>query len=233
MDNFKYKIALEEIVQVGTAKKLNFLIRQYNSMIPAYNHIIAEKIKQNKQGIFNIYKLYSFAIKQYEQKSKAKLPDFIYTDKKKFEKQFHSILETESKFLTFDEYLDLFQFTNSVQLPYTTTFRSNLIALVGDNKLPFIYTNLCRELNQFERCAYSEEHNVYHRLKQIIANVRAQQTIPKGTNSTILKLEYAELLDSLPSNSSKAYLEDTLTLLDQHKAAIQTTLNTLNFKESV
>lgn len=198
MDLFKYELEYQRIIDCKYVYELEEIVRK---------HCIGTSYWMLKNTPFDelvlSYKTLTHALKLFRTKSKKVLPDFVRDSVTNCQEELCSRVSA-SQALTYDEFINLFQFTEgTIQANYSTEGYNVLLAfslIIGTNPNPYKFNWNYTTVSKY----YFQSDN--ETLGQIMQLEHFKQT-NQLVNNTIIEAELAKL-----------YAE----LNDESKAAIQT-----------
>ena len=178
MDLFKYTASVKEIETCKTVGELEKLVRLYYSKCPSARHTLTPSPEQKYY-----YKLWTLALKKFESKSKRILPMFLTQDLSSLQTNLiTSMLEAElekkiyyaspnfTKVPTYEEFMDWFEFDDTLNLFPSYKYVENLNSVIGDKpvhfKVIFNYSS-----DQFE--SYST--NLHQKHQNLVYAIRYKQ----------------------------------------------------------
>ena len=145
MDLFKYTASVKEIETCKTVGELESLVRLYYSKCPSARHTITPSPEQKFY-----YKLWTLAFKKFESKSKRILPMFLTQDlaslqtnlitsmlEAETEKKIHYASPNFTKVPTYEEFMDWFEFDDTLNLFPSYKYVEKLNSVIGDKPVHF------------------------------------------------------------------------------------------------
>lgn len=135
MNDFDYAVAYLKIESAKLVYELEELVRDY--VVNSY------KIKQlNILECINSYKALTFALKQFNDKSRKLLPGFIHDSVICFEHRITKLVVNHP--ITYDQFIDCFQFKSGIikcDLQYNTGYAilKSFALIVGSNPQPYTF----------------------------------------------------------------------------------------------
>ena len=145
MDLFKYTASVKEIETCTTIGKLEELIRLYHARCPSARHLIKPSPEQK-----HYYKLWTLALKKFESKSKKILPMFLTETlstlqtnlitsmlEAELEKKIYLASSNFTKVPTYEEFMDWFEFDDTLNLFPSYKYVENLNSIIGDKPVHF------------------------------------------------------------------------------------------------
>ena len=135
MNDFDYAIAYQKIESAKLVYELEELVRNY--VLPSYSIN-----KLNLLECINSYKALTFAIKQFEDKSRKSLPDFIHNSVMSFEHRITNLVLNHP--ITYEQFIDCFQFKSGIikgDLQYNAGYAilKSFALIVGTNPQPYTF----------------------------------------------------------------------------------------------
>lgn len=221
MDEFKYALYVEKLLNLKYAKDLEAEIRTlYADRTFSFYYLYDPEM-------ILIYKLYALAMKLFKEKSKKVLPDMFYTRQIDFHIDLHKKLFRKDKevlkYLEFDNYISVFEYDDLVYLPVVRGTQATLHRIIGDRKLPFKYNHITVNTTYFESYAYAEDITLPSPMKEIIANIANQISLPNGRDSTFLNIEFEQHKNEFRGSLTSEQVDNlkaSIERLDLHKQAI-------------
>lgn len=223
MDLFKYTASVKEIETCKTVSELEKLVRLYYSKCPSARHTLTPSPEQKYY-----YKLWTLAFKKFESKSKRILPMFLTQDLSTLQTNLiTSMLEAETenktyyaspnftKVPTYEEFMDWFEFDDTLNLFPSYTYVENLNSLIGDKpvhfKVIFNYSS-----DQFE--SYST--NLHQKHQHLVYAIRYKQVNFQNKPQTIwdMFIEYCVKESKFIEVSEEQINSDVLKLEQQISA---------------
>ncbi len=145
MDLFKYTAFVKEIETCKTVGKLEELVRLHHARCPSERHTITPSPEQKFY-----YKLWTLALKKFESKTKRELPKFLTQDllnlhtslitsmlEAELEKKIYYASPNFTKVPTYEEFMDWFEFDDTLNLHPSCKYVENLNSVIGDKPVHF------------------------------------------------------------------------------------------------
>ena len=135
MNDFDYEVAYQKIESAKLVYELEGLVRKYSlSSYPISQLNLLECI--------NSYKALTFALKQFNDKSRKVLPDFIHASVTHFENRITNLVADHP--ITYDQFIDCFQFKSGIikcDHQYNTGYSilKSFALIVGPNPQPYTF----------------------------------------------------------------------------------------------
>ena len=178
MDLFKYTASVKEIETCKTVGELEKLVRLYYSKCPSARHLINPSPEQK-----HYYKLWTLAFKKFESKTNRILPKFLTETLLTLQTNLIiSMLEAEcknkiycaspnfTKVPTYEEFMDWFEFDDTLNLFSSYKYVENLNSVIGDKPVHFkVIFNYSPD--QFE--SYST--NLHQKHQNLVYAIRYKQ----------------------------------------------------------
>lgn len=154
MDLFKYTASLKELEMCSRVGEMELFVRKYSTLCPRFS-------SELKVDSIYYYKLYTYSLNRFKTLSKRSLPDFIYDQKETAqinilatmleahmedsEKGYNRKSQIFIKTPTYEEFMDYFEFDNSLTLHSSDWYVEKLNQIIGDKpvhfKVTFNYSN--------------------------------------------------------------------------------------------
>lgn len=221
MDYFLYKVAVEQLHGCKTAKSLEELVRKWNGggaveSISLYSSSIDyTSLKLN-------YKLFVLALNLFTAKSKKVLSEYIYKTQISLQRDVIYSLPNSSSLaplLNPDELIDFFEFDSVVETPTSCNgFLTVLHNILLDRPIHFKF-KFNQSLSIFDNYVSYVNSTTNTQLKKHLYAIRLKQTLSPNTPSTVLDQYLVETLVNIPKHSD---ISNSILLLQQHTAALQT-----------
>lgn len=187
MNQFQYALNIKEIDRLKTFKAKDEFARRIAEPLKGILSWRGLDIEDDIPSAIRSYKCLAKVLSLITGKSDC--PGFIYSIKNQLEANFISKFNTQDSGLTYEDFLNTFEFTTSIYLGnYTPQNFKPTILLIGDNTPPF-----------------KIKYNMYPTSK-----FRELLTPPYSVASSIL-LELEEFKRTLPNNIQYTMLEHCLT----------------------
>ena len=172
MNDFDYAVAYQKIESAKLVYTLEVLVRDYS--LGSYNIS-----NLNLLECINSYKALTFALKQFKDKSRKSLPDFIHASVAHFENRITKLVLDNP--ITYDQFIDCFQFKSGVikcdsQYNAGYTILKSFALIVGSNPQPYTF-----DWNYYSNPTYRE--------------------LIDGWTSRIIELEHFKQQNQLVGNS--------------------------------
>ncbi len=148
MNDFDYAVAHQKIESAKLVYELEELVRGY-VVVRSY-----EINKLNLLECINSYKALTFALKQFKDKSRKSLPDFIHESVVHFEYRITNLVLNHP--ITYEQFIDCFQFKSGI-IKCDSQYNAGYVTLksfaliVGSNPQPYIF-----DWNYYSNPTYSE-----------------------------------------------------------------------------
>lgn len=178
MDLFKYTASVKEIETCKTVSELERLVRVYHAVCPARRH---EIFPSDEQKFY--YKLWTLALRTFKSKSKKVLPNFLTQDLVSLHTTIiTSMLEAEdknkrymacpnfTKVPTYEEFMDWFEFDDTLTLFSSDRYVEKLNAIIKDNPVHFEV-----KFNYGSDYFDSYSTNLYHKHQHLLYAIRYKQ----------------------------------------------------------
>ena len=179
MDLFKYTASVKEIETCKTISELEKLVRLYYYKCPSARHLVKPSHEQKYY-----YKLWTLAFKKFESKSKKILPMFLTQDlstlqtnlitsmlEAELEKKIYHASTNFTKVPTYEEFMDWFEFDDTLNLFPSYKYVENLNSVIGDKPVHFkvIFNYRSDEFDNYSTDLHdTHQHLVYAiRYKQV------------------------------------------------------------------
>lgn len=196
MNDFDYAVAYQKIESAKPVYELEELVRGYGVRV-------YEIDKLNLLECINSYKALTFALKQFKDKSRKVLPDFIHDSIMCFENRITKLVLDHP--ITYEQFIDYFQFKSGVikcdsQYKAGYAILKSFALIVGSNPQPYTFN-----WNYYSNPTYSE--------------------LIDGLTSRIIELEHFKQQNQLVNNTivehelTKLYSEvnpDPVEVVDAH-----------------
>lgn len=200
MDLFSYELEYQRIIDCKYVYELEELVRKYShggSYWITYN-------KPFDQLILN-YKTLTHALKLFNAKSKKVLPDFIKEAVTNHQQELCNKVH-EGQTITYDEFIDIFQFTEGhIQVDRYTEGYDVLLTfslIVGTNPNPYKFN---WNYTTVPKYYYQSDNETLGQIMQLEHFKQTNQLV----NNTIIEDELAELYASLTDRDKAAVQANT------------------------
>lgn len=211
MDNFEYTMWFNKIQAVTTVAGLESILRELRNKFYKISTIYdtTKKLEVDIETLKKVYKLYTFTLSLFKNKSSRKLPDFISTFKADIEKLLtYKLFVMETDTITYEQFIDLFQYSINDTIichgNYGIVLKT-IAEIVKDKENPYTFN-------------YNYKSNIVTKVRAI-ANILESKPNGYGycelkDNSVLHSIYLVELFkQSLPSTAIYTILEKELELL--------------------
>lgn len=231
MDLFKYKAAVKEIELTTTVGGLERLVRNYQTHVQSSDlRSLYGKpsFKTPIESQIYYYKLLTYSIKRFAEKSSKELPNFIHSTKNiAHEKLLHGICNYANKedkyktlgldLITYEQFMDWFEFDDLINLPNSTHYVEVLNQIIDDKPVHFkVKWNY--KLTQFD--CYSTE--LLYDAQVLAYAIRYQQVHLADKPKQTIWDSFLEYYKEQAQHNFGTTLDSDITNLTQHLRALNT-----------
>jgi len=141
MNDFEYAAAMQQIKAAKTIKRLEELWRFYHQLscteLPYYSKIP----KDTFATAVRLFKILTLVESLFNERSSRRMPDKFIHFNKILNHQILLAIYDSPKDITFDDIIDIFQYTEVMQSRYAINIQeiATIIEIVGTNTLPYEY----------------------------------------------------------------------------------------------
>lgn len=231
MDKFKYLAHCKKLDTCSTVKELEQLLRDHHRIAQHFKWQYQIKDAKSYEKVFYSYKLYSKALNLFSNRSKKKLPDFLYDDLKTIQQSLTTLIaddnidyaEKQIPFfakLPYEKILDLFEFDSEVELNSNNFHLHLLDDIIKDKSIHFKFVSNTG-ISTFSK--YSLKNVKDNNLKKYIAAINHKQSGLNNAEYTVSEAYIAELKQNCYLTPKQIPdLDNCITDLKNQIAALET-----------
>ena len=206
--------SVKQIQMATKVSELEALVRKYHGKVNTWSNLFF-------QTDICYYKLMTLALNRHGEKSKAILPEFLYTYKAKLHDSIiNSLLKQPGNLLTYELLMDVLEFDSVLTMPRNDYFLDTLNSIISNQPIHFTINWELTYLTDFDKC--STELN--QEIQLYLAGVRYKQVNFPAQYQTVIE-SYLNYYRPTPESLDKQALADSITKLQQHISAIQELAN--------
>lgn len=206
MDKFKYIALLKKIETTKLVKDLEEIVRDLSHRVSRWRF---------KDDSILKYKLYTYALNKFKEKSSRKLPDYMYDSK-----EMAHLLILEEFFKddnppSYKELIETFEFDEVLHIPFSFSYLYKIDKVIGTKNMPFRINWAKNQLTGFDR--HSTKFN--KATQNYLVGLRYKQVNFPNSNRPVVEsyLEYYK-----PKTPTKQQdIDAAILLLEQQINAIK------------
>jgi hypothetical protein len=230
MDEFKYIATLAAIDSYKYVKDLEHNLRCLIPSTPSTRKNLPENYHLS-------YKVYAYALNKFEEKSKSRLPDFIYNKRENSKQRLlYEFIETENpQFTTYEKLIDVFEFDKHITPDRTTQeVIPRLHSIIGSKPIHFTIDFDQFNCNNFNTHSIEMPHTSNNNFQQLVRMTRHKQVLSPNSPSTIIDQAigyWSEQLAKQQHIKMDLYAK-AAELLEQQTTAIKSVLEELKCNQN-
>jgi hypothetical protein len=230
MDQFKYVAIIAAIDSYKYIKDLEHKIR---CLVPPKVYFRTDL----PENCHLSYKAYAYALNKFAEKSKSRLPEFIYDVREKSKQRLlYEFIEAENpQFTTYEELIDIFEFDKHITPSYThQEVIPRLHSIVGNRPIHFTIAFDQFNCNNFNAHSIEIPYGTNQNFQQLVRMTRHKQVLSPNSPSTIIDQAIAywsEQLSKQPISNLDLYTQ-AADLLEQQTTAIKSVLEELKCNQN-
>ena len=214
MNPLIYMASVKQIQSATKVSELEALVRKYQAKVNKWQSTF-------DQTDICHYKLLTLALNRHAEKSKAILPEFLYSYKRNLHNNIiDSLLSNPDNLPTYEFLIDALEFDSVLIIPSNNKFMPVLNSIIGDKPIHFTINWNLTYLTDFDKC--STAHN--KQLQLYLAGVRYKQVNFPTQYQTVIE-SYLNYYRPNPESLDKQALADSIIKLQQHISAIEELAN--------
>lgn len=206
MNQFKYVAYLKKIESTKLVKDLEIIVRE-----------LCYKIDKRsfKEDIILNYKLYTFALNKFKEKSSKVLPDFIYNNKAYAHRLILDKFFKEDSLPAYELLINTFEFDELISLPINHDYLPKIDKVIGDSPMPFRIDWTKTKLTSFD----SSSTEFDQRTQKYLVGLRYKQVNFPNSNRPVIESYLAYYRSTQPPKQEE--INAAILLLEQQINAIK------------